>query len=53
MDIWHGTYRKCEHKAQDVEYWTKWANMKEENSEDAKKWLGRHAVGFEEVSWGF
>ncbi|QIW98658.1 hypothetical protein AMS68_004176 [Peltaster fructicola] len=53
MDVWYGTYRKCEHKAYDVDHWTAWAQKSGENSEEAKKWMTRHAVTFDEVTWGF
>ncbi|EMC92341.1 hypothetical protein BAUCODRAFT_160056 [Baudoinia panamericana UAMH 10762] len=53
MDQWHGTYRRCNVKAYDVVFWTEWARQKEENAEQAKKWLNKHNVEFEEVAWGF
>ena len=55
MDRWHGTYRKSEVRAYDVNFWSEWLKNKEENSEQAKKWLGKHQTQYTEVTveWGF
>lgn len=53
MDRWYGTYRKGDVKAYDVDFWKQWMDNTKENSEQSKKWLGRHAVAFTEVEWGF
>jgi hypothetical protein len=49
MDKMHRTNRKPDIMAYDVYHQTKWAEMKEENSEQAKKWMGRHQTEFTEV----
>ena len=53
MDRLHGTYRKNEVRAQDVHFWTAWLEKKEQNDEQAKRWMGKHGVEFSEVEWGF
>lgn len=53
MDKLHRTYKKPYIMAYDVHYWAKWAEMKEENSEQSKKWMSRHETEFTEVGWDF
>jgi sterol desaturase/sphingolipid hydroxylase (fatty acid hydroxylase superfamily) len=53
MDKQFGTYRKCEVKAYDVTFWRKWHDAQQADSEEGRKWLGRHNTEFSEVEWGF
>jgi hypothetical protein len=53
MDMWHGTYRKCEIKAYDIHYWQRWAEDEEKSREDSRKWMAKESVPFEKVHWGF
>lgn len=52
MDGWRGAYRRPGARAQDVVFWARWMSKKEEYGEQAKKWMGKQKVKFEEVSWG-
>lgn len=53
MDRWHGTYRRCEVKAHDVDFWSAWSRNKADNSDEADKWLRAGSHSFEAVEWGF
>ncbi|KAF3002692.1 hypothetical protein E8E13_009973 [Curvularia kusanoi] len=53
MDKYFGTYRKCEVRAYDIAFWKKWHEAQQSESEQGKKWLGRHNTQFSEVEWGF
>lgn len=53
MDKYYGTYRKCDVKAHDVTFWKKWHEKQQFDSEEGKRWLGRHNTKFTEVEWGF
>lgn len=55
-----GSYRKCETRAHNHEFWLKWAETTRSAKSDdvqasvqAKKWLGKNQVEFHEVEWGF
>ncbi|KAL1411847.1 hypothetical protein Q8F55_002819 [Vanrija albida] len=61
-DKYMGSYRKCETRAYNFEFWQEWAaaskksthpDVAKEQQDQAKKWLGRHQVEFHEVEWGF
>lgn len=50
-----GTYRKCEARAHNYDYWKKWAEATAAQGYDkeAKKWLGENQTDFIELEWGF
>lgn len=53
LDQVNGTYRKPDIRAHDVHYWREWSRMKSDDSEEGRKWMGKHATEFAEVEWGF